>query len=125
MEYDSLINIHVKTRYLPEQSSAKDNKHAFAYTITISNHSPEPVQLLSRHWIITDANEQVQEVRGDGVVGEQPLIESGDSYSYTSGALLNTSAGTMQGSYQMRSASGVKFEAPISLFALTHPASLH
>ena len=119
------IDIHVDTQYIDSQSSPEEQRYAFAYTITISNHGVEPVKLISRHWLITDGNAKVQEVRGDGVVGEQPLIESGASYRYTSGALLETAVGTMEGSYQMLSSSGLKFDAPIPRFSLIHPGSLH
>lgn len=119
------INIHVETQYIAEQSSPEQNRYAFAYTIAISNHGLEPVQLISRHWIITDGNEKIQEVRGDGVVGEQPVIEPGESFCYTSGALLETAVGTMEGSYQMVSGSGEKFDIAIPRFSLIHPGSLH
>jgi ApaG protein len=119
------IYISVKTRYLDEQSSAQDSRHAFAYTVTISNKGSEAVRLLSRHWVITDANEQVQEVQGEGVVGEQPLIEAGKSFSYTSGTMLETTGGTMHGSYTMCNLSGDNFDAPIELFSLVRPSALH
>ena len=119
------IKIDVKTRYLPEQSAPAENRFVFAYTITITNRSAEPVRLLHRHWRITDANNRVQEVRGEGVVGEQPLIAPGDSYRYTSGAMLETAVGTMEGAYEMISASGHTFDAPIAVFSLAQPGALH
>ncbi|MDG1772365.1 MAG: Co2+/Mg2+ efflux protein ApaG [Oceanicoccus sp.] len=122
---DNPISVHVDTQYIPQQSSPEEQRFAFAYTITISNHGIEPVKLISRHWIITDGNAKVEEVRGDGVVGDQPIIKPGQSYRYTSGALLETAVGTMKGSYQMESASGSSFDAPIPQFSLIHSGSLH
>ncbi len=119
------IKIEVATRYLAEQSAPAENRFVFAYTITISNRGPGAVQLLSRHWRITDANNRLQEVRGNGVVGEQPLIEPGDSYTYTSGSMLETPVGTMEGSYQMVAADGSHFDAPIAIFSLAQPGALH
>ena len=119
------ITIDVHAEYIPNQSSPAHQRYAFAYTITITNHSYEPVKLLSRHWIITDGNDQKQEVKGEGVVGEQPRILPSKSYRYTSGALLETAVGTMEGSYQMISDSGKTFDAPIEPFSLTHAGSLH
>ncbi|HUH37486.1 MAG TPA: Co2+/Mg2+ efflux protein ApaG [Spongiibacteraceae bacterium] len=119
------IRIDVHARYLAEQSVPDAQRYAFAYTITITNTGDESVRLLSRHWVITDANNQIKEVRGDGVVGEQPLIPPGHSYEYTSGAILETQVGTMEGSYQMRSASGRAFLAPIAPFILSKPGTLH
>lgn len=119
------IEIHVHTRYLEEQSLPAAQRFAFAYTITITNTGAEPVRLMSRHWVITDGNNQVREVAGDGVVGEQPLISPGDSYEYTSGAVLETHVGTMEGSYHMVSASGRAFLAPIAPFILSKPGTLH
>jgi ApaG protein len=119
------IAIAVRTRYLPEQSTPDQNRFVFAYTITISNHGDESVQLIHRHWQITDANDRVHEVRGRGVVGETPVIGAGDSYQYTSGTLLETVVGTMQGSYDMVTASGDHFSAPIPAFSLALPNALH
>lgn len=119
------IQIAVATRFLTEQSEPASDRFAFAYTISITNRSRETVRLLSRHWLITDGNNEVQEVRGEGVVGEQPWIGSGETFRYTSGALLKTAVGTMEGSYQMITDSGQVFEAPIPAFSLVHPASLH
>jgi ApaG protein len=119
------IAIVVRTRYLPEQSTPDQNRFVFAYTITISNHGDESVQLIYRYWQITDANDRVHEVRGRGVVGETPVIDAGDSYQYTSGTLLETAVGTMQGSYDMVTASGDHFSAPIPAFSLALPNALH
>ena len=119
------ISITVKTAYLDEQSQPELNRFVFAYTITIANTGKVATQLLKRHWIITDANDLKQEVLGDGVVGEKPHIAPGDQYTYTSGVVLETKVGLMQGHYQMQADDGSKFDAPIPLFALTHPKSLH
>lgn len=119
------IDIAVRTRYLPEQSTPDQNRFVFAYTITISNKGEEPVQLIHRYWQITDANDRVHEVQGRGVVGETPVIEAGDCYQYTSGTLLETAVGTMQGRYDMVSASGDQFSAPIPAFSLALPHTLH
>ena len=119
------IEISIKTQYLAQQSDPARSSYAFSYTITITNHRLESVRLLSRHWIITDQNNKVEEVKGSGVVGQQPLIHPGQSYHYTSGAVLNTETGDMKGSYAMVSSSGDKFEAPIPLFILAVPHMLH
>ncbi|MGK0441713.1 MAG: ApaG protein [Pseudohongiellaceae bacterium] len=119
------IDIDVATAFLDQQSAPEYNRYAFSYTITISNQSTQTVKLLSRHWLITDSDERIQEVRGEGVVGEQPSIAPGYSFQYTSGAVLETAAGTMEGSYQMISESGELFDAPITLFSLIHPSALH
>ncbi|MDO3385264.1 Co2+/Mg2+ efflux protein ApaG [Gilvimarinus sp. SDUM040013] len=121
----SKIQIEVETGYLPEQSQPDHQRFAFRYTITIHNHGDNAAQLLSRYWRITDAEDQVREVRGDGVIGEQPTIEPGSYYRYTSGAVLQTFAGTMEGSYQMRAADGQEFDATIPAFALVQPSALH
>lgn len=125
MSDSSAIKIDVVTRYLPDQSSPAENRFVFAYTITISNRGDDAVRLLSRHWRITDANNRVQEVRGEGVVGEQPLIAAGESYTYTSGSMLETPVGTMEGSYQMIGTDGQRFDAPIPVFSLAQPGALH
>ena len=125
MEIINPVKIDIQTEYMPSQSSPREQRYAFAYTITITNQGEQPVQLLSRHWVITDGNNQVQEVRGEGVVGEQPVIEPGTSYRYTSGAVLDTAVGSMEGSYQMVNDAGEHFEAPIPPFGLTLPAALH
>lgn len=125
MVTDMPISIHVDTQYIEQQSDPEQSRYAFAYTITISNHGVETVKLLTRHWLITDGNNKIEEVKGDGVVGEQPSIEPGTSFRYTSGALLETSVGTMEGSYQMQSVSGIAFDAPIPCFSLIQPGALH
>jgi ApaG protein len=118
------IRIDVETSYLGKQSNPREQRYVFAYTITILNEGVQPATLLKRHWIITDANGGVKEVRGDGVVGEQPRLEPGQGFRYSSGAVLETPVGTMQGSYQMIDADGEPFEAPIPLFRLAMPGIL-
>jgi ApaG protein len=119
------IDIQVSTQYITQQSDPARSSYAFAYTITITNLRDEPVKLLSRHWIITDQNNKVEEVRGNGVVGQQPVIPPGQSYKYSSGAVIHTETGDMKGSYTMQSQSGAQFEAPIPLFVLAVPHMLH
>lgn len=119
------INVQVETDYLESQSAPEKERFVFSYTITIMNNSDITAQLLSRHWIITDANGKVQEVRGEGVVGEQPTLSPGESYEYTSGTLLDTAVGTMGGSYQMVDADGNAFDAVIPEFVLSAPRTLH
>jgi ApaG protein len=115
------VDISVATHYQSEQSLPDEQRHVFTYTITITNISPEPVRLLSRHWVITDGNNSVREVRGEGVVGQQPLIDVGQSFQYTSGAVLETDMGVMEGSYAMITQSGDTFSAPIAAFTLCRP----
>ncbi len=112
-------------QFIPEQSDPDSRRYLFAYTITIRNLSEVTAQLISRHWIITDGNNQVQEVRGQGVVGQQPVLKPGESFEYTSGSSLNTPLGTMKGSYQMVAADGTNFEAEIPEFVLAAPGTLH
>ena len=119
------ITVSARTTFVPEQSDENAARYVFAYTITIKNTGTVPAQLLSRHWIITDAENQVQEVRGDGVVGEQPFLRPQESYEYTSGAAIATPVGTMRGSYQMVAEDGVRFDAPIPEFTLSMPRVLH
>jgi len=119
------INIATQVNYLAEQSDEADNRFVFSYTITITNDGDTPVKLVSRHWIITDAHHDVQEVRGQGVVGEQPLIKPKQSFEYTSGTVLATQVGTMSGSYQMVAEDGTKFDARIPQFVLSVPRVLH
>ncbi|MEH6491514.1 Co2+/Mg2+ efflux protein ApaG [Halopseudomonas sp.] len=119
------IEVSVQTRYLREQSDPGAQRFAFAYTITIANQGSLPAQLLSRHWLITDGNNKVQEVQGPGVVGEQPVIAPGTSHTYTSGCLLETPVGTMQGSYAMRASNGHAFSADIARFRLAKPNALN
>ena len=119
------IDIQAKVSYLPDQSDEASNRYVFSYTITITNLGLEPVKLISRHWIITDADNQVQEVRGQGVVGEQPLLKPSQSFEYTSGTVLTTQVGTMRGSYQMQAEDGRQFDAEIPQFVLSVPRVLH
>ena len=121
---DYRIRVDVETRYLEEQSDPRERKFVFAYTITLRNEGRVPAKLLTRHWIITDANGKVQEVRGEGVVGEQPHLEPGQGFRYSSGAMIETPVGTMQGSYQMVADDGARFDAPIPLFRLAMPGIL-
>lgn len=124
-ETDHDVNISVQTKYLGEQSDPENGRYAFAYTIGIENRGTDAVKLLSRHWLITDDNNQVEEVRGEGVVGLQPLIQPGQKFVYTSGAVLTTEFGTMQGSYTMAKPDGSRFEADIPAFLLSRPHSVH
>ena len=119
------IRVDVDTSYLAEQSDPKERRYVFAYTITIRNEGSVPARLLTRHWIITDSNGKVQEVRGEGVVGEQPYLKPGQRFRYSSGAVLETPVGAMQGSYQMVADDGVQFDAPIPEFTLSMPRVLH
>ena len=119
------IKITIETNYIPEQSLPDQSRYVFAYTITIANIGTAPARLLRRHWIITDANNKVQEVHGDGVVGQQPHLLPGEIYQYTSGAILETPIGCMQGNYDMLADDGAEFEATIPLFSLTMPRALH
>lgn len=119
------ISINVDTAYLAEQSDPSADRYVFAYTITIANTGTVAAQLISRHWIITDAENVVQEVKGLGVVGEQPLLRPGESFEYTSGTALATPVGTMRGTYQMVAEDGNKFDAEIPVFTLSMPRVLH
>ena len=119
------IDVSASTKYLPDQSQPDQDRYVFAYTITIVNAGDVPARLLARHWIITDANNKVQEVKGDGVVGEQPHLKPGERYRYTSGTMLETPVGTMRGTYQMIADDGVEFDAEIPLFTLSMPRTLH
>ncbi len=119
------IDVRVQTRFVPDQSAPSENRYVFAYTIKLHNAGFVPARLLTRHWVITDANGKVEEVFGEGVVGEQPWMRPGDDYEYTSGAVLETAVGTMQGSYQMVADDGTRFEAPIPAFTLSIPRTLH
>ncbi len=119
------IRVEVQTSYVPEQSDPRDKRYVFAYTITISNEGKVPARLLTRHWIITDANGNVKETRGDGVVGEQPYLKPGQGFRYSSGAVIETPVGTMQGSYQMVADDGERFDAPIAPFRLAMPGVLN
>ncbi len=119
------VAVSSQTQYIPEQSDEENGRFVFAYTITIRNLGSIPAQLVSRHWIITDGRSQVQEVRGLGVVGAQPLIKPGESYEYTSGTAIATPVGTMKGSYQMVAEDGTHFDAQIPEFTLSVPRVLH
>lgn len=127
MEQPSRYQITVTARasFVPEQSDEQEGRYVFAYTISIVNSGSVPARLISRHWIITDSDNQVQEVRGLGVVGEQPLLAPGQSFQYSSGAAIATPVGTMRGSYQMVAEDGTAFEAPIPEFMLSMPRTLH
>ena len=117
--------VEVQTSYISEQSDPEDNRFVFAYTITISNEGQIPAKLLTRHWIITNADGKVEEVEGEGVVGEQPYLNPGEQFQYTSGTILETPVGSMHGTYQMVADDGVEFEAEIPVFTLSVPNTLH
>jgi ApaG protein len=119
------IRIQVATSYIDDQSEPDADRYVFAYTITISNNGGVAAKLLSRHWVITDANGKVQEVSGDGVVGEQPHLNPGERFRYSSGAVLETPVGAMQGLYRMETDNGASFDAPIAPFTLAVPGLLH
>jgi ApaG protein len=119
------VSVLVETAYLEDQSEPGDHRFVFGYTITIRNDGSEPARLLTRHWVITDANGQQREVRGEGVVGEQPHLLPGQGFRYSSGAVLETPVGAMHGTYQMVDDDGQRFEAPIPAFRLAMPGVLH
>ena len=119
------IEVSVHSDYIPEQSQPGDQRFVFAYTVTIRNKGLAAARLLNRHWIIADANGKIQEVRGEGVVGEQPHLNPGESYRYTSGTVLETPVGSMHGSYEMLADDGTRFDADIHPFSLATPTSLH
>ncbi|MXS85861.1 Co2+/Mg2+ efflux protein ApaG [Nitrosomonas sp. HPC101] len=119
------IKVEVRTTYLPDQSDPEAEQHVFAYTITIHNIGSVAAQLMSRHWIINNGEGEVREVRGLGVVGEQPLLKPGSSFEYTSGTAISSMAGTMKGSYQMVAEDGLHFSADIPEFILSVPRVLH
>jgi ApaG protein len=125
MDMESEFGIEVATDYIDEQSEPDIDRYVFAYTITIENLGNVAATLMSRHWVITDANGKVQEVSGDGVVGKQPRLNPGEKFRYSSGAVLETPVGSMQGRYQMRSDSGASIIAPIPAFTLAVPGLLH
>jgi ApaG protein len=124
---DPTYNIRVVAQsfYIEAQSAPEQNRYVFAYTITIQNEGSIPAKLLTRHWIITDSNGKVEEVRGDGVVGEQPYLRPGEGFQYTSGTVIETPVGSMRGSYQMLADDGVAFDAAIPAFPLAIPRTLH
>jgi ApaG protein len=119
------IKVTVDTAYIASSSEPEAARYVFAYSITIKNTGNVEAQLLSRHWIITDANGKTQEVHGEGVIGEQPHIQPGETFQYTSGAVIETSVGAMQGSYHMLDSNGDKFTAMIPAFSLSIPRTLH
>lgn len=123
--HDYAFDIDVATRYLDDQSEPEQDRYVFAYTIQIRNIGRVPARLLGRHWVITDANGRVQEVTGEGVVGEQPWLRPGEQFEYTSGAVLETNLGTMEGSYDILADDGTRFDAPIPPFTLSVPRTLH
>jgi len=119
------IDVEVKSTYIDAQSAPESNRYVFAYTVKITNAGSVPAKLLTRHWIITDANDKTQEVRGEGVVGEQPYLSPGMTYQYTSGTVIETPVGRMRGSYQMIADDGAQFDAEIPEFMLAMPRVLH
>jgi ApaG protein len=125
MTIQNKIVIEAVPYFIKEQSNPAENRYVFAYTITISNQGEKPAKLLSRQWLITDSNGKIQEVRGDGVVGKQPNLKPGDVFRYTSGAILETAVGVMQGNYFFVEEDGSQFIAPIPQFTLSIPRTLH
>ena len=129
MDLNESIYVSIETGYVSQQSKPTENRYVFFYTVTIHNNSPKVCQLLSRHWLIVDANNKVEEVYGEGVIGEQPIIKSGEKYQYTSGAVLETEIGTMEGRYFMINKSvnseTNEFEIVIPKFTLSIPRVLH
>lgn len=124
MSAENNIAVSVKTRFLEEQSEPSADRYVFAYTIRITNNGSRAARLWRRHWLITDSNGKVQEVRGDGVVGEQPNLPPGGAFEYSSGAIIETPVGTMQGSYLMERDDGIEFDAPVAPFTLAVPGIL-
>ncbi len=125
MSEKNKIIVAAKPQYIEEQSSPEDERYVFSYTITITNKGTVPAKLLTRHWLITDANGKVQEVNGEGVVGEQPHLKPGESFRYTSGAMIETPVAVMQGKYTLVSDEGTQFKADIPQFTLSIPRVLH
>ena len=119
------IRVRVRSQFLPDHSNPKERRWMFSYTVTITNEGSEPVTLLARHWVITDATGNVEHVRGPGVVGYQPHLTGAQSFTYTSGAILRTPHGLMQGEYLIERADGTRFDASIAAFALATPESIH
>lgn len=119
------IDIKVRPTYIADQSDPVNNHYVFSYTVTIRNNGSDAAKLLTRHWVITDGDGLIQEVKGEGVIGEQPHLKPGEGFQYTSGTFMNTPFGTMHGSYQMISDSGEKFDAEIPSFQLSAPNTLH
>lgn len=125
IQLSDTINVQVKTRYLSEQSRPDQSRYVYAYTITIANKGSAPAQLISRHWLISDEKDQTKEIKGPGVIGEQPVIQPGKSHTYSSGVVMETAVGTMAGSYQMQTLDGENFNAAIPTFTLIQPSKLH
>lgn len=119
------IEVRVTSEYLPDKSQPEQNRYAFSYEVTLTNTGNQPAQLLNRYWLITNGNGQTQEVHGPGVVGQKPRLKPGEHYRYSSGTLLATEVGTMQGHYQMQADDGTQFDAPIAPFLLAVPGVLH
>ncbi len=125
MSKNNACRVEVTPFYIESQSSPKENRYVFAYTITITNIGTDAAKLLSRYWLITDSNGKIQEVSGEGVVGEQPYLQPGGSFRYTSGVIIETPVGTMQGKYRMLTDTGEQFDAQIPRFTLSIPRTLH
>lgn len=119
------IGIDIATQYLDEESSPEEDRYVFAYTIRIKNRGSQPARLLNRHWVVTDADGHVEEVHGEGVVGEQPRLRPGEDFEYSSGVVLPTSLGTMHGTYDLQADDGTVFKADIPAFTLSTPRTLH
>lgn len=119
------VIINVSTQYLPDHEASKDGRFVFAYRVSIHNHNDTPIQLMHRKWLVTDGNGKQKKISGEGVVGKQPVIEPGESFSYTSGVLIDTPVGTMQGSYNMQTHEGASFDAKIDVFSLAVPKAIH
>jgi ApaG protein len=119
------FSVSVRPQFVPEHSNPDEDKFLFAYTVTIRNTGDVTAQLISRHWVITDAHNKVEEVQGLGVVGEQPVLQPGEAFEYTSGCPIATPVGSMRGSYQCVAEDGTRFEAPIAEFLLSMPRTLH
>jgi len=125
MENQYYIDVQVETAYVSEHSEPDEDRFVFAYTITLVNRGSVTAQLISRHWFITDADNRTEEVEGEGVVGEQPVLKPGEGFRYTSGAVIETPVGTMHGTYQMVAEDGRAFDATIPRFILSAPRTLH
>lgn len=125
MTTDYRFSVQVVTTYLEDQSSEEDERYVFSYTVTITNTGSIAAQLVSRYWVITDVNNSINEVKGLGVIGEQPLLQPNETFTYTSGTVISTAVGQMHGSYQMVAVDGTTFEVPISPFTLAAPRVLH
>lgn len=119
------IDVEVRTRYLEEQSAPEEHRYVFAYTVSIRNAGQVPAQLVARHWVIDHGTGRVEEVRGEGVVGQQPWLRPGEAFEYSSGAVLESAVGIMRGSYRMHADDGTTFDAPIAPFTLAVPRTLH